>query len=106
VRDNAQQRRRQHTLDERLRQVEQGTGKLDAQDEGQTSRGRQLSGSGATARIYHAGCEAHLARIIPVDLQPERFAYALNESALALAQQIGKRLLVPNTPDLTLRAGG
>lgn len=104
VRANEQQRRRQQTLDELLRQAEQWTGKLDAQDEGQTSRGRKLSDSGAKARFYHAVCEAHLARIIQVDLQSELFSYAINESALELAQQIdGKLLLVTNTPDLTPR---
>jgi len=104
VRANEQQRRRQQTLEELLRQAEQWTGKLDAQDEGQTSRGRKLSDSGAKARFYHAVCEAHLARIIQVDLQSELFSYAINESALELAQQIdGKLLLVTNTPDLTPR---
>lgn len=66
--------------------------------------GRKLSDSGATARFYHAVCEAHLARIIQVDLQSELFSYAINESALELPQQIdGKLLLVTNTPDLTPR---
>ena len=104
VRADEQQRRRQQTLDELLRQAEHWTGKLDAQDAGQTSRGRKLSDSGATARFYHAVCEAHLARIIQVDLQSELFSYAINASALALAQQLdGKLLLVTNTPDLTPR---
>jgi transposase len=104
VRADEQQRRRQQTLDELLRQAEHWTGKLDAQDQGQTLRGRKLSDSGATARFYHAVCEAHLARIIQVDLQSEFFSYAINESALALAQQLdGKLLLVTNTPDLTPR---
>jgi transposase len=104
VRADEQQRRRQQTLDELLRQAEQWIGKLDAQDAGQTSRGRKLSDSGAKARFYHAVCEAHLARIIQVDLQSELFTYAINESALELAQQIdGKLLLVTNTTDLNPR---
>jgi len=32
-----------------------------------------LSGIGAKARLYHEGCEAHLARIVKVDLKSDLF---------------------------------
>ena len=84
------------------RQAAQWAGKLDAQDAGTRKRGRQLSDGGARARFYHAVCEAHLARIVQVDLKSERFTYAINERALQHARLMdGKLLLVTNVPDLT-----
>ena len=83
-------------------QAEQWTGKLDAQDAGQRARGRKLSDGGARARFYHAVCEAHLARIIRVDLKSEMFTYSVDERALAHARLMdGKLLLVTNARDLT-----
>ncbi|CAN7775994.1 IS1634 family transposase [Cupriavidus necator] len=82
----------------------QWVGKLDAQDTGQRSRGKKLSDGGARARFYHAVCEAHLARIIQVDLKSERFCYAINERALQHARMMdGKLLLVTNAADLSPR---
>lgn len=49
--------------------------KLDAQDTGSRSRGRQLFDGGVRARFYHAVCEAHLRRIVRVDLKSELFTY-------------------------------
>ena len=47
-------------------------------------------------------CEAHLSRIIKVDLQSELFTYAIDERALAHARLMdGKLLMVTNIPDLT-----
>ncbi len=84
------------------RQAAQWAGKLDAQDAGTRKRGRQLSDGGARARFYHAVCEAHLARIVQVDLKSERFTYAINDRALQHARLMdGKLLLVTNVPDLT-----
>ncbi|TDM05646.1 MAG: IS1634 family transposase [Ideonella sp. MAG2] len=78
------------------------TGKLDAQDEGQVHKGRKLSDSGAKARFFHEVSEAHLARIIQVDLKAELFSYTLNEEALARAQLMdGKLMLVTNVKDMT-----
>ena len=77
-------------------------GKLDAQDEGQKSRGKKLSDSGAKARFYHEVKEARLAHILRVDLKNELFAYTIDEKALALAELMdGKLLLVTNSPDLS-----
>lgn len=85
-------------------QAAEWCGKLDAQDTGQRRRGRKLSDGGARARFYHAVCEAHLGRIIRVDLNSERFSYTIDEPALRHARLMdGKLLLVTNTADLTPR---
>ena len=77
-------------------------GKLDAQDGGQTQRGRKLSDSGAKARFFHEVCEAHLANIIRVDLKSELFTYDIDQAALARTEMMdGKLLLVSNVPDLS-----
>ena len=76
-------------------------GKLDAQDQGQTQRGRKLSDSGAKARFFHEVCEAHLANIIRVDLKAELFSYDIDQAAQQRAEAMdGKLLLVTNVPDL------
>lgn len=83
-------------------QAGQWVGKLDAQDAGVRGKGRKLSDGGARARFYHAVCEAHLRRIIRVDLKSELFTYQIDEQALALARAMdGKLLLITNVPDLT-----
>ena len=77
-------------------------GKLDEQDGGKRSRGRKLSDGGARARFYHEVCEAHLSRIVRVDLKSELFSYAIDDKALAHARLMdGKLLLVTNTADLS-----
>ena len=91
-------------------QAAQWTGKLDAQDgvkdsdqvDVKKARGRKLSDGGARARFYHEVCQAHLARIIKVDLKSELFSYGIDERALAHARLMdGKLLLVTNVADLT-----
>ena len=83
-------------------QAQAWAGKLDGQDAGQTAKGRKLSDSGAKARLYHAVCDAHLARIVRVDLKSDLFSYAVDEAAKAQAELMdGKLLLVTNVPDLT-----
>ncbi|MGH8856441.1 MAG: IS1634 family transposase, partial [Polaromonas sp.] len=80
----------------------QWAGKLDGQDAGAIGPGRKLSDSGAKARLYHQVCEAHLSKIIKVDLKSELFSYALDEAAQRQAELMdGKLLLVTNVPDLT-----
>jgi transposase len=77
------------------------TGKLDEQETGKKKRGRKLSDGGARARFYHEVCDAHLARIIRVDLKSELFTYTIDERALTHARLMdGKLLLVTNTRDL------
>ena len=83
-------------------QAQQWASKLDGQDAGVKGKGRKLSDSGAKARLYHAVCEAHLAKIIKVDLKGALFAYTVDEAAKAQAELMdGKLLLVTNVPDLT-----
>ena len=82
-------------------QAAQWSGKLDEQDTGKKSRGRCLSDGGVRARFYHAVSDAHLAKIIRVDLKSELFSYHIDEKALQHARLMdGKLLLVTNTPDL------
>jgi len=93
---------RDRTITELERKADEWTGKLDAQDAGQRSRGRKLSDGGARARFYHEVCEAHLARIIRVDLKSELFSYSIDDQALTHARLMdGKLLLVTNATDLT-----
>lgn len=81
--------------------AQQWAGKLDGQDAGDTGRGRKLSDSGAKARLYHEVCEAHLARIIKVDLKTELFSYTIDAAAQSQAEMMdGKLLLVTNVVDL------
>ena len=83
-------------------QARQWAGKLDGQDAGVTAKGRKLSDSGAKARLYHEVCQAHLARIVKVDLKGELFTYTVDERAKAQAELMdGKLLLVTNVADLT-----
>jgi transposase len=78
------------------------TSKLDGQEIGKRNRGRKISDGGVRARFYHEVCEAHLTRIIKVDLKSELFTYSIDESALAHARMMdGKLLLVTNAPDFT-----
>ena len=61
-----------------------------------------MSDGGAKARLCHKVCDAHLARIVKVDLKSDLFTYALDEGALAQAELMdGKLLLVSNVADLT-----
>lgn len=88
-----------HALQQRADQL---AGKLDAQDAGNVQRGRKLSDSGAKARFFHEVSEAHLARIIKVDLKSDLFTYQIDETALARAQLMdGKLMLVTNVKDMT-----
>ena len=76
-------------------------GKLDAQDAGTAQRGRKLSDSGAKARLFHEVSDAHLARIVKVDLKSDLFTYEIDEAALARAQLMdGKLMLVTNVKDM------
>jgi transposase len=63
---------------------------------------RKLSDSGAKARFFHEVSEAHLARIVKVDLQSDLFTYQIDETALARAQRMdGKLMLVTNVSDMS-----
>ena len=87
-----------HALQYRADQL---AGNLDAQDAGVVQRGRKLSDSGAKARFFHEVSDAHLARIIKVDLKSDLFTYQIDESALARAQLMdGKLMLITNVKDM------
>lgn len=101
VRAAEQRARRDEKIAQLEAQAAQWVGKLDAQDGGTRARGRKLSDGGVRARFYHAVCDAHLRRIIRVDLKSALFTYTIDEKALALARAMdGKLLLVTNTADL------
>lgn len=94
--------KRDRCIQELESRAELWAGKLDAQDAGKVARGRKLSDGGARARFYHEVCEAHLSRIVRVDLKSELFTYNIDAQALAHARLMdGKLLLVTNTPDLS-----
>ena len=83
-------------------QATQWVGKLDEQDTGKRYRGRKLSDGGVRAKFYRAVCEAHLSRIIQVDLKSEQFTYSIDDQALQQAQLMdGKLMLITNTQDLS-----
>ncbi len=91
---------------ERIARLEQRAadlaGKLDGQDSGAVRRGRKLWDSGAKARFFHEVSDAHLTRIVKVDLKSDLFTYEIDEQAKAQAQLMdGKLLLVTNVHDLT-----
>jgi hypothetical protein len=78
--------------------------KLTAQDDGQRSRGRALSDSGAKARFFHEVADVHLARIIKVDLKSELFRYEIDEQALARAELMDGKLLLGERPEVPRQA--
>lgn len=97
-----QTQRRSERIDALIAQGEQWAGKLVEQDEGVKKRGRKLSDSGAKARFFHAVSEAHLSKIIKVNLAGELFSYDIDANARALAEMMdGKMLLVTNVQGLT-----
>ncbi len=77
-------------------------GNLDDQDTGTRGRGRKLSDGGARARFHREVCDAHMARIVRVDLKSELFTYGIDDHALAHARLMdGKLPLVTNVADLS-----
>ena len=94
--------KRDKRIDELKKQAQQWVDKLQEQDAGKKKRGRKLSDGGARAKFYRQVCEAHLSRIVKVDLKSELFTYAIDERALNHARMMdGKLLLVTNAPDFT-----
>ena len=96
-----QHQKRKAAMTELETQAKGWAGKLDDQDQGAKKRGRKLSDSGTKARFYHAVLEAHLGKIIKVDMKAELFSYAIDEDALRLAETMdGKLLVVTNVQDM------
>lgn len=97
-----QSSQRQARMDELIQRAEHSVAKLDAQDAGQSARGRKLSDAGAKARLYHEVIDARLGRIIEVDLKHEQLSWSINDAHLAQARLMdGKLVLVTNVADLT-----
>jgi len=94
--------KRDKRIDELKKQADQWVGKLNDQDEGKKKPGRKLSDGGARAKFYREVSEAHLARIVKVDLKSDLFTYEIDDRALKHARMMdGKLLLVTNAPDFT-----
>jgi transposase len=82
--------------------AEKSVEKLDAQDAGQTARGRRASDRGAYSRFTRAVAEAELTRFLKPDLRADRFSWSVDEDAVARAELFdGKLALITNAPDLT-----
>lgn len=82
--------------------AEKMVGKLDAQDEGQTAKGRRASDRGAYSRFARAVAEAELTRFIKADLNADRFSWSVDGDVIAEAELFdGKLALITNALDLT-----
>lgn len=76
--------------------------KLDAQDQGETARGRKASDRGAYSRFQSAVADAELTRYVKADYQADRFTYDLNETAIKDAERFdGKLVLLTNVTDFS-----
>lgn len=74
--------------------------KLDAQDEGQTTRGRKASDRGAFSRFQQAVADGELTRFIKADYHADRFSYDRDEEAIRAAERYdGKLVLLTNVND-------
>ncbi|CUH09926.1 Transposase [Jannaschia seosinensis] len=81
--------------------AERMVGKLDAQDEGQTARGRRASDRGAYSRFARTVADAELTRFIKPDLHSDRFSHTIDEAAIRNAELFdGKLAVLTNAPDI------
>jgi hypothetical protein len=94
--------RRRARIAELEAMAEKMVSRLDAQDEGQTARGRRASDRGAYSRFTRAVAEAEMTRFLKPDFTADRFSWSVDEQAVAEAALFdGKLALITNTPDLT-----
>ena len=94
--------RRRARIAELEAMAETMVGKLDAQDAGQTAKGRRASDRGAYSRFTRAVAEAEMTRFLKADYTADRFSWSVEETALAAAELFdGKLALITNAPDLT-----
>lgn len=97
-----QSARRRERIAELDAMAEKLVTRLDAQDAGETARGRRASDRGAYSRFTRAVAEAELTRFIKADYTADRFSWALDEAAIAAAELFdGKLALLTNAADLT-----
>ena len=102
LRAEEQSGRRRARIAELEAMAEKMVGKLDAQDGGQTAKGRRASDRGAYSRFTRAVAEAELSRFIKADLNADRFSWTVDDDAVAKAELFdGKLALITNAPDLT-----
>jgi transposase len=95
----AKRRRKMAELDDLAAKL---VSKLDAQDAGQSERGRKASDRGAYSRFQHAIAEAKLTRFVQADYQADRFSYAINETAMEDAERYdGKLVVLTNVLDFS-----
>jgi len=102
VRAREQSERRRARIGELEAWAEKMVAKLDAQDEGQTAKGRRASDRGAYGRFTRAVAEAEMTRFLKADLNADRFSWRVDEAAVTNAELFdGKLVLITNAPDLT-----
>lgn len=101
VRADAQSEKRRACIAELEAMADRMVARLDAQDEGQTTRGRRASDRGAYSRFARAVAEAELTCFIKPDLQSDRFSYTVDEEAIEAAELFdGKLAVLTNAPDI------
>ena len=94
--------RRRARIAELEAMAEKMVGKLDAQDAGQTAKGRRASDRGAYSRFTRAVAEAELTRFLKADYTADRFSWSVDQDAVGQAELFdGKLALITNAPDLT-----
>jgi hypothetical protein len=102
LRAEEQTARRRCRIAEPEAMAEKMVAKPDAQDEGQTARGRRASDRGACRRFCRAVAEAEMSRFIKPDFTADRFSWSVDKDAVVEAQRFdGKLALITNAPELT-----
>ncbi|MCG5528853.1 MULTISPECIES: IS1634 family transposase [Halorhodospira] len=97
----AMRQRRREKIDELAAFGDELVAKLDAQDAGERSRGRQATDAGAFARFQRAVLEKQYSRFFGMAIEDGRFTFEVLEDAVDRAQRLdGKLVLLTNVPDL------
>ena len=101
LRAEEQSQKRRARIGELEAMADRLVARLDAQDEGQTTRGRRASDRGAYSRFARAVADAELTRFIKPDLHSDRFSYTIDEAAIREAELFdGKLAVLTNAPDI------
>jgi len=97
-----QSARRRNRIADLGTMAEKLVARLDAQDAGETARGRRASDRGACSRFTRAVARAEPTRFIKADHTADRFSWSMDEDAITRAELFdGKLTLLTNAPDLT-----